>query len=192
VTLDVETVYPFGDTVKYTVKTGETKLAIHIPAFTAQNYSVSVPGEYRDGYYYLSARAGDVIEVRLDMTPRLNRANIHAAKNSGLGAVTVGPVVYCAEGADNGGEIFSFSIDGSRLTLNRETPADIGGFAPATDDLGVIYTVTAGGTRLVQDDPDALYFTDGYREEDCERKLIPYFMWGNRGVNPMRVWMPVK
>ncbi len=188
----VETTYPFGDTVKYTVVSGETKLAIHIPAFTAKNYSVSVPGEYKDGYYYLDARAGDVIEVRVDMTPKLNRANIRAAKDSGMGAVTVGPVVYCAEGIDNGGEIFSFSVDGSRLRLNCETPAEIGGFAPITEGLGTVYTVTAGGSRLVQDDPDALYFTDGYREEDSELKLIPYFMWGNRGINPMRVWMPVK
>ncbi len=192
VSLTVETAYPFGDTVKYTVTSGETKLAVHIPAFTAKNYSVSVPGEYKDGYYYLTAKAGDVIEVKLDMTPRLNRANVRAAKNSGLGAVTVGPVVYCAEGADNGGEIFSFSIDGSRLSLNWETPAEIGGFAPTTDDLGTVYTVTAGGTRMVQDDPDALYFTDGYHEEDSTLKLIPYFMWGNRGINQMRVWLPVK
>lgn len=188
----VETEYPFGDTVRYTVISGETKLAIHIPAFSAKKYSVSVPGEYKDGYYYLTARAGEVIEVKLDMSPKLNRANSRVAKDSGMGAVTVGPVVYCAEGADNGGDVFSFSVDGSALRLNRETPAELGGFAPATDDLGKIYTVTAGGTRLVQDDPDALYFTDGYREEAAEVKLIPYFMWGNRGINQMRVWIPVK
>jgi DUF1680 family protein len=23
-------------------------------------------------------------------------------------------------------------------------------------------------------------------------KLIPYFMWGNRGLNRMRVWMPAR
>ncbi|MBO5256653.1 MAG: glycoside hydrolase family 127 protein, partial [Clostridia bacterium] len=189
--IQVETAYPFGDTVKYTVISGETKLAIHIPAFSAKAYSVSVPGEYRDGYYYLTAKTGDVIEVKFDMTPKLNRANPGIAQDSGRGAVTVGPVVYCAEGADNG-DIFCFSVDGSSLKLNRETPADLGGFAPATDDLGTIYTVTAGGTRLVPEDPEALYFADGYREEAAEVKLIPYFMWGNRGVNPMRIWMPVK
>ena len=192
VEIEAETLYPFGDTVTYTVKSGETRLAIHIPAFTAKNYSVSVPGEYRDGYYYMNVKAGDVIEVRLDMTPKLNRANGKVARDSGLGAVTVGPVVYCAEGADNDGDVFSFSIDGSALRRNSETPADLGGFAPTTDDLGTIYTVTAGGTRLVQDDPDELYFTDGYRNEPAELKLIPYFMWGNRGLNPMRIWIPVE
>jgi DUF1680 family protein len=126
------------------------------------------------------------------MIPKLNRANIKVAKDSGLGAVTVGPVVYCAEGVDNDGEVFSFSVDRNRLTLNKETPAQIGGFKAVADDLGEVFTVTAGGTSLTADDPDALFFTEGYREVERELKLIPYFMWGNRGVNQMRVWMPVK
>ena len=192
VRIKVETAYPFGDTVRYEVKSGETDLAIHIPAFTAGNYSVSMPGEYRDGYYYLHVRAGDVVEVKLEMIPKVNRANIKVARDSGLGAVTVGPVVYCAEGADNGGEVFSFSLDGGNLRLERQTPAQIGGFAPSSYDLGTVYTVTAEGTSLVADDPDALFFTDGYKEETRQIKLIPYFMWGNRGLNQMRVWMPLK
>ena len=188
----VETAYPFGDSVKYTVKSGAVKMAIHIPAFTAEHYSVSMPGVYRDGYYYLDVKAGDVVDVKLEMIPKLNRANIKVAKDSGLGAVTVGPVVYCAEGVDNGGEVFSFSVDRNRLTLNKETPAQIGGFKAVADDLGEVFTVTAGGTSLTADDPDALFFTEGYREVERELKLIPYFMWGNRGLNQMRVWMPVK
>ena len=192
VSIRVETDYPFGDTVTYTVLSGECPMAIHIPGFTAGNYTVSAPGEYRDGYYYLSVKAGDTVTLKMDMTPRLNRAHIRVARDSGLGAVTVGPVVYCAEGADNGGEVFSFSIDGSRLRLNTETPEEMGGFDPAVHDLGRVYTVTAEGTALVADDPDALFFFDGYREEARTVKLIPYFMWGNRGLNQMRVWMPVR
>lgn len=192
VKIRVETAYPFDDRVKYTVESGAAKLAIHIPAFTRKNFAVSLPGEFRDGYYYLDVKAGDVVEVALEMIPKVNRANIRVARDSGLGAVTVGPVVYCAEGADNDGEVFSFSVDGSKLTLNRQTPAQIGGFKAVADDLGTVFTVTAGGTSLVADDPEALFFTDGYREVERELKLIPYFMWGNRGLNQMRVWMPVK
>ena len=80
----------------------------------------------------------------------------------------------------------------SSTTLKRETAAQIGGFKAVADDLGEVFTVTAGGTSLVADDADALYFTDAYRVVDRELKLIPYFMWGNRGLNQMRVWMPVK
>ena len=146
----------------------------------------------RDGYYYLDVKAGDVVQVKLEMIPKLNRANPKVARDSGLGAVTVGPVVYCAEGVDNEAEVFSFSVDSERLTLKRETAAQIGGFKAVADDLGEVFTVTAGGTSLVPDDSDALYFTDAYRVVDRELKLIPYFMWGNRGLNQMRVWMPVK
>ncbi len=192
VSLTTETSYPFGDTVTYTVRSGQTRLAIHIPSFTAGNYSVSMPGEYRDGYYYLDVKEGDVIELRLDMTPRINRANIRVARDSGMAAVTVGPVVYCAEGADNDGEVFSFSL--YRNGLHRETtaPAQIGGFSPVAEDIGTIYTVIAQGVSLQPDDPDALYFTDGYREIPRTLKLIPYFMWGNRGLNQMRIWFPVR
>lgn len=190
--LRVDTAYPFGDSVTYTVTGGSARLAIHIPAFTGKNFSLSMSGEYRDGYYYVDVKAGDVIKLKLDMTPRVNRANTRVARCSGLGAVTVGPVVYCAEGADNGDDVFSFSIDPSRLTLHRETPAQIGKFASTAYDLGAVYTVTAEGVRLVQEDADALYFTDGFREEAAQLKLIPYFMWGNRGLNQMRVWMPLK
>ena len=187
-----ETAYPFGDTVRFTVLSGSTRMAIRIPAFSARNYTVSAPGEYRDGYYYLDARAGDVIELRLDMSPRINRANTRAAANSGRGAVTVGPVVYCAEDADNSGDLFGFTLQSGSLRIVPQTPAQIGGFDSAADSLGTVYTVSAQGSTLVQDDPDALYFTEGFREEAGSLKLIPYFMWGNRGLNRMRIWFPVR
>lgn len=48
------------------------------------------------------------------------------------------------------------------------------------------------GSRLVPTDPDELYFTDNFRREATQVKLIPYFMWGNRGLDEMRVWLPVQ
>lgn len=192
VNIELETLYPFDDTVKYKVKKGAAKLAVHIPAFTLKNFTVSADGELKDGYYYLDVKEGDEISLKLDMTPRLNRSNTRVASNSGMAAVTVGPVVYCAEETDNG-DILGFTLDSSaELKLNQETPEQIGGFDCTANDLGVVYTVAAEGFELVMDDPDALYFTDEYHEEKKKVKLIPYFMWGNRGLNQMRVWLPVK
>lgn len=191
--IKVETEYPFGNTVKYMVTSGKTRLGIHIPHFTLKHYSVSEKGELVDGYYYLDVKEGDVIEVKLDMTPHINRANIKVASNSGKAAITVGSVVYCAEGADNDGEVFGFKLDGTaKLKLEKHTPAELGGFSDAANDLGQVYTVTVDGTQIVADDPDTLYFTDEYHEEKRKIKLIPYFMWGNRGLNQMRIWFPVK
>ena len=193
VSIAVETEYPFGDTVKYTVKKGRTTLGIHIPEFTAKDFSVSAEGKLLDGYYYVDVREGDVITVKLDMSPRINRANVRVAANSGKAAITVGPVVYCAEGADNDGEVFGFTLNGSKAPeLNKETIDEIGGFSEAAKDLGEVYTVTVQGTQLIPNDPNSLYFVDEYSVKKRKIKLIPYFMWGNRGLNEMRVWLPVK
>lgn len=193
VSIRVETEYPFGDTVTYTVKSGKAKLGIHIPAFTAKKFTVSAAGEYLDGYYYLDVQAGDVITLKLDMTPRINRCHKQVAVNSGKAAVTVGPVVYCAEGSDNGGDVFGFTLDSSVAPImTKRTPKELGGFAEEADDLGNLYTVTVSGTELVPDDPDALYFADGYREVSKKLTLVPYFVWGNRGLNQMRIWFPVR
>ena len=190
VTLEVETAYPFGDTVTYRVLSGNTRLAIHIPSFTAENFSVSAPGEYRDGYFYLDAAAGDIIELQLEMVPKLYRCNPKVSGNSGLGAVMVGPVVYCAEGVDNDGDVFSFTVDPSRISLHSKTPAELTGFPSASFDLGQVYTLTAKGTRLVPENSEALYFSGNYRQEAASLTLIPYFMWSNRGLNQMRLWFP--
>ncbi len=198
VSISVSTRYPFGDSVEYEVKSGEVKLAVHIPSFSAKAYVIekngkAAEGEYKAGYYYVSVAAGDVIRLTLDMTPKLNRANVMVAKDSGMGAVTIGPVVYCAEGADNGGDVFSFTVDGGKLERELIPVAKIGGFDEAVAaSLGSVYVVRAGGTTLVQSDPDELYFVDGYEEKPRELRLIPYFMWGNRGLNQMRVWLPAK
>ena len=39
---------------------------------------------------------------------------------------------------------------------------------------------------------DPEFYIDGYREEPRTLKLIPYFLWGNRGLPPMRIWLPVR
>ncbi|MBQ7010608.1 MAG: glycoside hydrolase family 127 protein [Clostridia bacterium] len=193
VCISVETEYPFGDTVKYTVKKGSAKLGIHIPEFTSKDFSVSAEGKLLDGYYYVDVREGDVITVKLDMSPRINRANVRVAANSGKAAITVGPVVYCAEGADNHGEVFGFTLNGSKAPeIKKETIDEIGGFSDAARDLGEVYTVTVQGTQLIPNDPNSLYFVDEYSVKKRKIKLIPYFMWGNRGLNEMRVWLPVK
>lgn len=190
--IELETAYPFGDTVKYKVKKGSGKLAIHIPSFSLKNFSVSACGELKNGYYYLDVKEGDEVLLTLDMAPRFNRANTKLATSSGMAAVSVGPVIYCIEEADNE-NILAFTLDSSQdLKLCREIPANIGGFDASVDDLEAVYTVVAKGSELIADDPDALYFADGYREEKKTVKLIPYFMWGNRGPNKMRVWIPIK
>ena len=50
---------------------------------------------------------------------------------------------------------------------------------------GELYNCSPEATALIPDDPDALYFPRA-------SVLMPYFMRGNRGLNQMRVWLPVR
>lgn len=36
---------------------------------------------------------------------------------------------------------------------------------------------------------DTLYYEGGQQCEDVELLAIPYYAWGNRGINQMYVWM---
>ena len=63
----------------------------------------TVDGELENGYLAISRRwkKGDVVELSLDMTPRLVAANEKVADDRGKMAVERGPLVYCAEWPDN-------------------------------------------------------------------------------------------
>ena len=50
-------------------------------------------------------KAGDVVEVAMNMTVRRVKANDKVAADRGRAAVERGPIVVCAEGIDNGGKV---------------------------------------------------------------------------------------
>ena len=62
-----------------------------------------------DGYLDLDRAwaKGDTVKVSFDMTPRRIRADERVEADRGRFAVERGPLVYCAEGADNGGKAFT-------------------------------------------------------------------------------------
>ena len=65
-----------------------------------------VPG--RDGYLAIGRewKAGDTVELDLPMPVKRIRAHEKVAADKGRLAVERGPIVYCAEGVDNGGKAF--------------------------------------------------------------------------------------
>ena len=58
-------------------------------------------------------KAGDVVKVAMNMPVRRIKANDKVAADRGRYAVERGPIVFCAEGIDNGGKSL-----GARLPLN--------------------------------------------------------------------------
>ena len=188
--LTCETGYPHGGEVRYTYHgpEQETTLALRIPGWSRRT-SLQVNGQEADlsaltkeGYAYLNRafREGDQITLTLDMAPQWVTASAKVPALSNRAAVQRGPLVYCAEGVDNGGQVLglSFAREGA-LTQEPFDPELLGGVAP----------VTAQGWR--QREPGALYAYGMASLEPARIRLVPYYAWGNRGLTQMRVWLPI-
>ena len=107
-----KTKYPWDGSVEIGVAPAEASeftFYVRIPAW-AESAQVSVntkpvagakPGEYLP----ISRKwvAGDVVHLKMEMVPQVIEANPHVVEDAGRVAVQRGPLVYCAEGADNGG-----------------------------------------------------------------------------------------
>lgn len=109
--------------------------------------------------------SGDVVTLDLGMPVRRVVANPLVKADVGRFALERGPLVYCAEGADNGGKVLDKTLPG-KLSLSTRWRRSL---------LGGVVTIKA---------------TD--RENSTVLNCIPYNVWCNRGPNEMRVWFPIR
>ena len=189
----VESSYPWEGRVTYHVaaKTEEVfTLAIHIPSYIRRaqlfvkinGQTVVTDAAMKDGYLYLERTWGSADEVMIEfaMPVRKVYANTKVREDIGCVAIMRGPVVYCFEGVDNGEEI-------QALFINKELYAQT-----VTGTEGVLAGMTLldiAGKRLSYAGGDDLYCEQAPQMEEVTLRAIPYFAWGNRGLNQMRVWM---
>lgn len=192
--LTCTTDYPYELSVKYEITDGKGRIAVHIPGWSADVYSVLLNGavaagasactpetKCENGYIYMDVSKGDVIEISLDNAVKKIYCSPAVASNTGSAAVQRGPLVYCAEGVDNDGDVLSLTLkeDGELKALDYDS-----------DLLGGTVPVEAEGYRTEK--MTSLYSNTKPLEKPCTIKMIPYYMWGNRGINQMRVWLPEK
>jgi DUF1680 family protein len=190
-----KTEYPWKGDVSMTVspaKSQEFTVYLRIPGWSAGN-SVRVNGKTVDGAKageYLAIRrkwsTGDRIELAMDMTPRLLKANAAVMEDVGKTAMQRGPIVFCMEGLDQAEENHGLNMANLRLDLKGETKVR---FEPET--LGGVTVLEHPGS-FVAGAPD-LYRTasPGPGEKNGTMlKLIPYYAWANRKPSPMQVWIP--
>lgn len=82
-----------------------------------------------------------------------------------------GPLVLCAESADNGPDLASVRIpDLKEAAIDRRDP----------------FTLAVPAERLRTS--SALYSYEAPVAEPFTLRLIPYFAWANRGRGDMQVW----
>ena len=177
-----ETNYPYDFTVTYKVKKGENKvLAVRVPKWS-KKYKVSLNGKNTEfktekGYIYIDVSQGDEVKLELDGSPRFVYPSAKVHSLTGKVAVMRGPLVYCFESKDNGGDVLSLSLR-TDMGLREERSDELFGG-----------TVTVKACALRQKDFGGLYSDEKPETEECEAAAVPYYAWGNRGEGQMRVWM---
>ena len=180
----LETEYPWNGKAAYTVEADAAfALAIRIPGYLpgcsfAVNGETITP-EMRSGYAYIrrSWQAGDCVELRFELPVRRIHAHPRVKDAAGKAALARGPLIYCAEEADNGACL-------SALMLTRGEAQAL----PCDETLlGGIVPLEASGLR--EPDMETLYQSGRPKPEPCAIRAIPYFAWGNRGKGEMTVWI---
>jgi len=188
VKISQKTNYPWDGNVKITVspaKSAAIPLSIRIPGWAAgkaipgdlytypdkQSKPVQVsingkntPAILENGYLKLSRtwKAGDVVNLTIDMPVKKVVANENIKNNIGKVAIERGPILYCAEGKDNNGKALAIKI-GPEQTFNPTYQKDL---------LGGITVLKSAGENAAT--------------------LIPYYAWANRGANEMTIWFDGK
>ncbi|MCX6877808.1 MAG: glycoside hydrolase family 127 protein [Verrucomicrobia bacterium] len=109
--------------------------------------------------------AGDTVTLDLEMPVRRVQAHAMVKADRDRFAVERGPLVYCAEGVDNGGKV-----------LERLFPGPVGFKTEERPEL-------LGGTTVLRMTP---------ANGETPLTLIPYHLWCHRGPNQMRVWFPFR
>jgi DUF1680 family protein len=202
VVLNQTTDYPWNGDVKITVepaKASEFDLHLRIPGWCQGPSSaeelyqtagrplngavrVKVNGkvvenlQFVRGYAMVHRRwkSGDVVQMSLEMPVQRVKANAHVEAAKGRIALMRGPVVYCFEGADNGG-----------ATQNLVIPPGTE-FAPKYRQnlLGGVTILSATATRVLKTAANQVVL------QPFQVTATPYFANANRGTCQMQVWMP--
>lgn len=135
----------------------------------------SVPLDIKEGFAQIvrTWQAGDVAELALPMPVYRVRCNQAVEANRRRVALERGPVVFCAEGIDNGGH-----------ALNIVLPDDAA--------VGAVYRADLlNGVVALTGTVTALYRAEGGNVEQREQPFmaVPYYAWAHRGTGEMAVWL---
>lgn len=182
------TTYPKKGNVLINVEADKPfKFGIRIPSW-ADKYTIAKNGTMIDiksdkGFAYIEAENGDAIEVDFVLDIIRWYSNNRVRTNVGLVAFSRGPIVYCAEGVDNGENLHLISV---------KKDSDLR-YVDKTDFNDIDAIIVKGLREKVDEDSAPLYARNKSNEyEELDIKLIPYYAWANRGENEMRVWINEK
>lgn len=187
--ITVESQYPWEGRVSYRISPKEKKeftLAIHIPSYikelqvTLNGNALACQELIRDGYLYLNRQweEQDTLELLFPMKVRRVYSNQKVRENSGCVALMRGPFVYCLEGIDHKAELQTLRLPRSSCIRTEYGTEGIFQGIPL---------LKAEGIQMISGED--LYSEMPPKEVPCQLTAIPYYLWANRGLNQMRVWI---
>lgn len=150
---------------------------------STQQASISVNGQsfpytLENGYAVVRRKwsKGDRMQVDLPMEVRRVAADKHLQDDIGKVALQRGPIMYCAEWADNNGK-----------TSNLIVPSDVSFTTEFRPDL-------LKGVTVLHAEVPAVVIENGTTVNTVKQKMtaIPYYSWANRGEGEMMVWFPTE
>lgn len=185
--VSMETAFPFENELKLQVSgipESGIRLAVRVPSY-AKGYKLFVNGretEYKveKGYAAVSVTADAELQVSFEAPARFVRANPNVRADCGKTALVKGPLVYCLEETDNGGNLAALYADTKAPVTETESEL-----------FGGITELTFRGKRMEQSRwrEEELYAEHEVVLQDVQLKAVPYAYWNNRGIGEMTVWM---
>jgi len=137
------------------------------------------PVEYtlQNGYAVIQRawKKNDVVEVSLPMEVKRVVANKNAKDDAGKVALQRGPLMYCAEWADNNGRAANIVLPANTVFTTEYNPTLLNG----------IMMLKSEATAVVVDQDKVSTVRQPF-------VAIPYYAWANRGPGEMMLWFPEK
>jgi DUF1680 family protein len=155
-------------------------LAAGQPPVELRVNGTAVKLDIQQGYARLDHQwqPGDVVTLTLPMPIRRVLPHPEIAATRGCVALERGPLVYCIEGVDHGGQVCDLILADDAPLTTEQRPDLFGGV-----------TVLRGKALRLQDPGDPTRDL-APRLVATDFLAIPNYAWAHRGISPMTVWLP--
>jgi DUF1680 family protein len=193
--IEMETEYPQQGQVTLTIKAVPSvpwALSLRLPTW-CRDYTLLLNNDDTEarpdenGYLTLERpwQAGDILSLDLQMEPTFMAPHPRIDALRGCVALERGPLVYCFESHDQ-----LEGVDLEDVQLLTEKAMDVTAVSVPTECIAI----QVAGHMHSPAWKDSLYYPLDDRPQtetqSVQLSAIPYFLWGNRGMESMRIWVP--
>lgn len=191
VSINQKSDFPWSGDVLFEITNPENcefRFGIRIPQWSLGNYQLSINGHLAsisidDGFVYIPVNESKMtITLSLDMSVKFMAASNRIVADQNKIAVQRGPVIYCAEEADNHtSQLGLYHVSPKANVLVKKEPTLLNGVTTLD--------VSAQEEELTNADDNPYQPLTSEKTIPANLRLIPYYAWANRTEGAMRVWL---